>query len=231
MINVLIPTLGRAHRIPGIVANVRATSPQVSRVVFCLENHDTESTEVAEAVADEYERGYVHVTVNTRAPNYSGAINSAWGERRIIPNKYWFAGADDLHFESDWDAHALNKFDGWFGVVGTNDKLNPYVQAGAHATHYLVDSDYLEKVGGIVDQGPGSFLFEGYGHNYCDTEFIGTAKMRAKFRPCLESVVTHLHWTTGKTPVDATTDKANATYAADSAIYDSRRDLWFSISR
>jgi hypothetical protein len=84
-----------------------------------------------------------------------------------------FAGADDLNFQPGWDTAALALMDGWVQVVGTNDLLNPYVTAGLHATHYLVDRRYLDDVGGVVDQGPGSFLFDGYDHQYTDTEFIG----------------------------------------------------------
>jgi len=83
----------------------------------------------------------------------------------------------------------------------------------------------------VVDEGPGSFLHEGYGHNYTDTEFIGTAKARARFRPCLDSVVRHLHQSAGFTPHDATHDKAEATYGADSELYDARRPLWQNLSR
>ena len=65
-----------------------------------------------------------------------------------------FAGADDLNFHPGWDTAALAVMDGWVQVVGTNDLLNPYVTAGLHATHYLVDRRYLDDVGGVVDQGP-----------------------------------------------------------------------------
>lgn len=229
MINVLIPTYKRSHRVPGIVNNVLASSQLVDRIVFCVEEDDTATIDAVKSVHETCPKAMF--VVNNRSRNYAGAINSAWSARKSIPAKYWFAGADDLDFQPGWDTEAVGKFNGWFGVVGTNDLLNPYVQQGSHATHYLVAADYLEKIGGVVDEGRGSFLYEGYVHNYTDTEFIGTAKMRAKFRPCLSSIVRHLHWSTGATPIDETVEKANAGYAADSELYDSRRDLWFNISR
>src|SRR5690606_14218191 len=128
---------------------------------------------------------------------------------------------DDLHFHPGWDTAALAHMDGWIKVVGTNDLLNPYVRDGLHATHYLIARDYLDNIGGCVDEGPGSFLHEGYDHQYTDTEFIGTAKARARFRPCLESVVEHLHAYSGKGEApDATTEKASARVVQDSDLYD-----------
>ena len=116
-------------------------------------------------------------------------------------------------------------------VVGTNDLCNPYVSAGMHSTHSLVDRRYLDEVGGTVDAGPGSFLPTCFQHNYTDTEFIGTAKMRAVFAPCLDSVVEHLHWSLGLTPEDATTAKTIAHLDDDGRLYDERKDLWCNLSR
>jgi hypothetical protein len=116
-------------------------------------------------------------------------------------------------------------------VVGTNDLCNPYVSAGMHSTHSLVDRRYLDEVGGVVDAGPGSFLPTCFTHQFTDTEFIGTAKMRAVFAPCLDSVVEHLHWSLGLTPSDATTAKTIAHLDDDAALYDERKELWCNLSR
>lgn len=222
MIDILIPTYGRAHRIADIVKNIEATTLVAHNTWFIVEQDDTRSQNAVNGQHLEY-------IVNNRARNYSGAINTAYEQ---TAGQYLFAGADDLYFQNGWAEEAIRMFDGFVGVVGTMDGVNPYVNAGSHATHYMVDRKYLDQIGGIVDLGPGSFLFEGYGHNYTDTEFIGTAKMRAKFRPCFTSHVRHLHWTTaGGIAPDATTEKENATYSADSVLYDARRELWFNISR
>lgn len=221
MIAVLIPTFGRADRLARVAANITENTETDHRVVFAVEAEDVESI----AAAAELD---VDVVVNEGRPNYSGAITTAY---RATPAEYVFAGADDLRFHPGWDRAALAHMDGWVQVVGTNDLLNPFVLAGYHATHFLVDRRYLDEVGGVVDQGPGSFLFDGYGHQYTDTEFIATAKMRSRYRPCLESVVEHINAWSPKGTVDATAHKTQVTAAADSALYDSRRDLWCSISR
>lgn len=221
MIAVLVPTFRRADRLARVVDDIHAGTESEHRVVFAVEVDDEESIAAAEGLD-------AALVVNERRANYAGAIGTAY---RSVEADFYFAGADDLHFHPAWDTAALAHMDGWVQVVGTNDLLNPYVAAGTHATHYLVAREYLDDIGGVVDGGPGSFLFEGYDHSYTDTEFIGTAKMRAKFRPCFDSVVEHYNAWSPKGTVDATAERTMRAIQADSELYDSRRDLWFSISR
>lgn len=222
MIDILIPTIGRPHRLAGLVENIRANTVATHRVVFITEPHDHDTIATI--------TGYgLEPVINARAENYAGAINTAYEQSNA---DYLFCGADDLIFHPGWDQHCLAALeDEWFAVAGTNDLLNPYVLAGMHSTHSLVARWYLDDIGGVVDLGPGSFLPECYDHNFTDTEFIGTAKMRARFRPCLDAVVEHLHVTTGRAPADATHQRSVRAFQADSELYDMRRDLWFALSR
>lgn len=221
MIDIIIPTIGRPYRLADLVTNITEATRSEHRVVFVTEADDAETIDAVDAL------GLIAV-INQRTENYAGAVNTAYEQSDA---RYLFAGADDLIWHPGWDTEALTRFDGWVGVVGTNDLLNPYVLAGSHSTHHLVARWYLDDFGGVVDLGPGSFLPECYDHNFTDTEFIGTAKMRARFRPCLTSVVEHLHVTTGRAPHDATHDRSIRAFDDDAALYDARRDLWFSITR
>lgn len=229
MIDVLIPTFGRADRLAAVAANIHDATEVEHRVVFITEDEDKAScAAVADlAIASD---GATHGHINEHEPNYAGACLTGY-QRTTAP--YLFCGADDLRFHKGWDHAALATM--WalphLRVVGTNDLCNPYVSAGMHSTHSLVDRRYLDEVGGTVDAGPGSFLPTIYDHQYCDTEFIGTAKVRAVFAPCLDSIVEHMHWTLGKTPEDATSAKTIAHLDDDTALYDERRDLWFNLSR
>lgn len=219
-VDILIPTYGRADRLAAVAANIHDATEVDHRVVFIIEDVDLEATR--------------HLTdtviVNQYAPNYAGAILTGY---RSTTAPYLFCGADDLRFHRGWDHAALATMRALphLRVVGTNDLCNPYVSAGMHSTHSLVDRRYLDEVGGTVDAGPGSFLPTCYTHNLTDTEFIGTAKMRAVFAPCMDSIVEHLHWSLGKTAADATTEKTLAHYAEDELLYDERRSLWFNLSR
>lgn len=221
MIDVVVPTIGRAYRLADLAANIKRATHMPHRVVFVTEAHDTDTIETVRSLG-------LEPVINMRTENYAGAVNTAYEQSDA---DYLFAGADDLIWHDGWDTSCLQLFDDWFGVVGTNDLLNPYVLAGSHSTHHLVARWYLDDIGGVVDEGPGSFLPECYDHNFTDTEFIGTAKMRARFRPCLDSIVEHLHVTTGRAPADETHQRSVRAFAEDSALYDERRDLWFGITR
>jgi hypothetical protein len=215
VIDVLIPTVGRADRLAAVAANVHEATVTPHRVVFIVEEHDKAS---CAAVADMVPAD--SGLINLHGPTYAGAILTGYQQ---TDGEFLFAGADDLRFHPGWDlaALAVNA-----QVVGTNDLCNPFVGAGTHATHYLVHRHYLDTVGGVIDQGPGSFLNTIYDHQYTDTEFVGTAIHRGVFAPCMESIVEHLHWSTGKSDPDATTVKTNARISEDEELFRSRRHLW-----
>jgi len=227
VIDIVIPTYGRAHRLADVAANVHANTQSPHRLVFVIELADDDSIHVVGDLSRADDR---NVGIAGECGSYSKAMNMAY---KHLDGEWLFAGADDLDFTPGWEWEILRREDRdrWFGVYGTNDLINPYVVAGTHATHYLIARWYLDEHGGTVDGGPGSFMHEGYDHQYCDTEFVGTAKARARFRPVLSSVVRHLHWSVGLTPRDATSDKTHARLAEDSALYDSRRHLWQDLSR
>lgn len=226
MIDVLVPTFGRADRLAAVARNIReATAGVDHRVVFIIEDDDLASRDALHACAE------THVCLtNARARNYAGACNTAY---HALDGDHLFAGSDDLRFHPGWAQEALARLasNPWTQVAGTNDLLNPYVAQGTHATHYLIERGYLDREGGCVDEGPGSFLHEGYDHQYTDTEFIGTAKARARFLPCHESVVEHMHFLAGKSPHDDTYVRAYADEVKDSQLYDERRALWQDLSR
>lgn len=231
MIDIIIPTYGRAGRLDDIVANVMAATSTPYRLIFVIEEDDLPTIDVVRTW--EGRDWPVLVIANRRCRTYAGAINWAYMSD-IARSDYLFAGADDLRFHAGWDTAALSVMGACGGrveVVGTNDLLNPYVAQGFHATHYLVARDYLDRDGGVVDAGPGSFLPENYDHQFTDTEFIGTAKMRARFMPCMESIVEHLHFLAGKSDKDATYERAYEQLELDEKVYQARRDLWFGISR
>lgn len=219
-IDIIIPTYGRAGKLAALAENIDDATVTPHRILFAVEAEDTDSIAAVKALG-------LEPVINEGQANYAGACNTGYYRGG---NDLLFAGADDLIFHPGWDTAAIAKLDGWFGVIGTADLLNPYVAAGSHATHYLIERWYLDGIGGVVDIGPGSFLYEGYDHQYTDTEFIGTAKARARFRPCFESVVEHRHWLrTGE--MDATAHKTQLRIEQDAALYDTRRQLWWNLSR
>jgi hypothetical protein len=213
---VFIPTLGRPHQVEPLAANILADERCVP--VFIVEASDTASQGAVSAL-----KGDAVCLVNKRSPTYAGAINTAVDHYRVYDINFWyFFGADDLLFHPDWLDATLSLVAN-YRVIGTNDLGNPEVLAGTHATHSLVAKTYAE-IGCVSD--PGFPLHEGYAHNWCDTEFIDTAKARGEFTPCLTSIVEHRHWAWNKSKVDDTYQKAMRLEGSDRALYQSRRHLW-----
>lgn len=227
MISIIIPSYGRASKIKDVVANIEHATHGPFEIYVVVEKEEYDA--YGNALGGHYGPKFV-VLINEHSKNYAGAINTAarWSTADFI-----FMGADDVTFHPGWDDEALKVMHSLpnIKVVGTNDLWNEYVLEGWHSTHTLVARDYIDSPGGVVYGDPGIVLFEGYDHNYVDTEFIGTAKARAVFQPALKSVVEHRHFTNRKSELDSTYEKGYAKIQEDSALYNSRRELWWNLSR
>jgi len=230
MISIIVPSYGRPERVASVVSNIRDSmngyAPGYETLVVVEEDQLPAYTEALE--------GGWHslslLVVNELSKNYAGAVNTAVKYAR---GDLYMIAADDLTFHTGWAMYATRNMNALpsIKVVGTNDLLNDFVLQGYHATHYLVAADYIWDIGGVVDEAPGQVLHEGYTHNFVDTEFIGTAKARAVFVPCLEAVVEHNHFTAGKSDKDSTYDKGYANLQEDADLYYARRHLWWDISK
>lgn len=223
MISILCPTLGRASRLPWVVANALGQTADESEVVLIAERDDEPTLDMARSLAAQ--NPAVILVINDRARSWSGAINAAYPHAR---GQYIFTGSDDLRFSKGWDTPALQLLGSnqQLRVSGTNDLGNPTVTSGQTSTSHLVDRRYIDEVGGVVDQPPGIMQYEGYDHNYTDQEFVETARHRGVFSVCLESVVEHMHPVFGKSPWDETYKLSIAHYEEDQAVFNSRRHLW-----
>jgi glycosyltransferase involved in cell wall biosynthesis len=219
IIDIFIPTYHRAARLRSVSDNIHDNTTVDHRILFIIEAEDEESA-AAVPPHDDY-------VTNTHRDNYAGAINTGF-ENLLSP--FFFMGADDLNFHADWDEKALVRMDDRIMVVGTDDLLNPYVKEGLHSTHSLVNRQYIDGQGGVMGE-TGTVLSEVYDHQFTDTEFIATAKMRARFYPALDSVVEHIHFANGRAQMDETYTRGQRLVAADEQIYDSRKHLWQSLSR
>lgn len=210
---ILIPTYYRAERIPDVTMNA-LDSTEHANVYFIVEPDDHASiTAVVGTVG-------ANLVLNRRKQNYAGAINTGVID---TDEPYVFAGADDLNFHHGWFEAAVALMKKPIEVVGTNDLGNPSVMRGEHATHYLVTRNYATQ--GVADR-EGIMLHEGYDHNWCDTEFIETAKWRGRFAPCLDSKVEHMHVAWGKAQMDRTYTKGFSNEGIDARLFQERSELW-----
>ena len=229
LILVIIPTLGRPAKLRPLAENIRDATRSPVRPLFVTEQGDPESWEAATALEDE---DLALVVVNQRKRNWSGAVNSGYesAARVMFPFTHVLPGANDLRFADGWDTPALDTLarDPLLRVAGTNDLHNPSVLAGHEATAYLIDRRYIDGPGGVAGEPPGIVQCDAYRHNFTDTEFVFTARARGVWSPCLDSVVEHCHPAFGLADWDEgyRMSQDPAGFAADEAIFRSRRHLW-----
>jgi glycosyltransferase involved in cell wall biosynthesis len=223
-IDFVIPTLWRADRLEGLVANIHDTTTHKHRIIFVCEHDDTDTViEVRRLKA--LDRSVVFVR-NIRASNCCGAFNSGHAHVRA---PYWFAAGDDLLFHAQWDEPCMSTMlDEELGakIVGTRDLYNINVEQGWTATHFLVDTEYSRDFGLTFDEEPGVVAHEGYGHDFFDTEACHVATTRGVFQPCLASIVEHQHWCFGRANVDETYQRSQDMCKGDPEVFAARKEAW-----
>jgi hypothetical protein len=214
LIDVVIPTFGRAARLADVAFNVIENTANLASVTFVLEADDAESIAAVSAIPS----GIVRCLFNTGPRSYAGAINTAANE---LSAPWFFTGADDLRFHRGWDESALRLASATGAqVVGTNDLGHPAVLAGIHSTHSLIHRLYIEA-GCTAERIPGKVLHE-YDHNYVDTELVAVATKRNLYAHCHAAKVEHMHPVWGKGQNDATYEAGSAHFDEDKAEFERR---------
>jgi hypothetical protein len=213
---VLIPMLGRPHTVAPLVRSLRENTPEPHRAVFICSPDDRA---VHDAVRSEGLEPLV-VTWPPGRADYQKKINLGY---RKTTDPLIFTGACDVTFHYRWLTRAILKLGPGIGVVGTQDKGNPRVLAGQHATHSLVTREYADL--GTIDGQPG-ILSEVYDHSFCDDELVGTAKHRKAWAFAHESIVEHNHPSWSKAPMDEVYLKGRAQFRRDALLSRRRRTLW-----
>lgn len=219
---IIVPMLGRPHRVAPLLASIRATAP-TARVLWALTPEDTEvALAIDRAVAKPALMGgdYVFVDRQERG-DYARKINAGIA---VTTEDHIFTAADDLLFHPGWYEAAVARLAPRIGVVGTNDRCNRRTIRGEHATHMLVTRSYVEQHGTIDE--PGKFFHEGYPHELCDDEAVETAKKRRAWAHAHDSIVEHLHPMNGKAPMDESYAKQSERIVAGRPLFLARRKLW-----
>lgn len=212
---VLVPMLGRPHRVDPLAESVDATVPG-ARLLFLVSPHD----DAVHQAVDRAGRERLTVEWRTRG-DYARKINAGY---RHTSEPLIFLGACDLLFHPGWMAAAVSRLAPGIGVVGTNDLGSPRVKAGQHATHSLVTREYADERGSI--DRPGEILHEGYWHEFVDDELVATAQRRGAWAFADDSVVEHLHPNWGKAPVDPLYAAQRQRMRVGRRIFAERQRLW-----
>lgn len=229
---VLIPVLNRPERAKPLWESLRASARCVDLHAYFLispgDDAELEAVRAALGPPAVFTPGSAWLVDWEPGPgDYARKIN--YGADLAVKRagaKFVFLGADDLVFHPGWIERALaTHMETGACVVGTNDLGNRTVMAGLHATHSLVHADYLD-CGTIDEPDSGKLLHEGYDHNECDVEFVGTAIARQTWAMALDSIVEHAHPFWAKGEHDATYEKGQLHAEDDRLLRESRRRLW-----
>lgn len=207
---VLVPVLGRPHRVVPTIETVRETAPDAT-LLFIADPDDWDELL-------ELERVGASTLINSG--NYAEKINAGI---RHTGHSVIFFGADDLKFHPGWLADCMAWVDQGYDVVGVNDLCSRRTQRGEHATHFLVTRSYAEAP--TIDGTPGP-LHEGYDHSCVDDELIAVARHRGRLVIDPSIVVEHLHRDNGKAPDDETYRKGRARLREDRKLFRRRAHLW-----
>jgi hypothetical protein len=211
-IAVLVPVLARPHNVAPLAASLAAATTTPYRLIWLCSPGDEEQIAACQEAGGE-------VLVMAWQPDradFAKKINYGFTHSS---EPWLFQAADDVRFTAGWDVYALAVAERLErGVIGTNDLGNPLVRRGMHSTHTLFSRSYIERYGGTVDRS-GLVFSETYWHEYCDNEFVETAKARGQFAFSKRSVVEHFHPHWGKAEMDATYEKATRESRKDRELY------------
>lgn len=213
---VLVPMLGRAHRVAPLLDSLEQATPEPHRVLFICSPGDAAVHDAARAAGHDP----LIVDWSPGRGDYARKIHAGIA---ATAEPLLFLAADDLRFHPGWLSAAQAALHPGVGVVGTNDMGNPRVISGRHATHCLVTREYVER--GLIDGSPG-LLYEGYVHEFTDDELVGTALHRGAWAFAAGSLVEHLHPSWGKAPMDASYARQRQRMAVSRPLFLKRRRLW-----
>jgi hypothetical protein len=220
---IAVPLLGRPHRVEPVLEFIRDATPEDHRVLLLCTRGDTAVIRKCEQMASEREHIDLTILPQQAVGDFAKKLNYAY---RTGSEPFLMMGADDLAFQPGWWPAARRYFDDpKIGVVGTND-LAPTkrAQAGEHSTHCVIRREYVDAHGLIT--GERAVLYEGYVHEYCDDELVGTAKKRGAWVYAEDSVVEHLHMNWGKAPSDPMYRQATRRMIMSRRLFQQRRKLW-----
>jgi len=224
---ILVPMLGRWHRVERLLQSAFTATPEATVWLLVSENDEDGRRHLDPAAFDDARVLATVVDSPAGMPgDYARKINAvaARCERDWI-----LAGAIDLCFCPDWYTQAaLVQHATGALVVGTNDLCNPRTsgthRGTDHSTHPLFARSY------IVEQGtadvPGRIYHEGYVHEFVDDEAVRTARFRGVYAHAAKARVEHLHPACGKERYDAVYRQQSRRIAAGRAEFDRRKHLW-----
>lgn len=212
VVAVLVPVLGRPHRVRPLVESFRAATSEIdARLYFVAQRSDGPELEAIRSA------GLEPILVDDVDRSWAKKINRGMA---ATTEPWLLLGADDLAFRPGWIDSIRDLLGSHGGVIGTNDLGNAATVRGTSSTHPLVRRLYAQ-IFGTADE-PGKVLHEGYDHNFPDSELVETAKCRGLYVHRRECVVEHLHPLWGKGTADPIYHMGQRNWHVDQALYHRR---------
>lgn len=215
MIGILVPVLGRPQNVQPFLESAQNTENEYCVYFICSPNDRDQIRECQQSEAE-----VIVASFKPRGADFARKINLAFD---LTEEEWLFQAADDVRFSPGWDTKALSmSVIRPAQVVGTNDLGNPLVLRGGHSTHTLFKREYIDDFGSGTVDGSGRVFSELYDHQWCDTEFVYTARYRGRWAFCKQAVVEHFHPHWGKGEMDSTYVKATRATAEDQNLFAAR---------
>jgi hypothetical protein len=213
LVDVIVPVLHRPQNVKPFMESLRASTGLARAWFVCEEGDDVQADEVSAY------GGNVLFHSGTFAQKANFAFDRLSAESEA---KWVFLAGDDVKFRPGWLDHCFEVARRYGAkVIGTNDLANPRVMRGEHATHMLVEREYVMEKGASWD-GPGVLCHEGYHHWFVDDELVSVAKQHGVFQVALGSEVEHVHPMIGKAPNDDVYDRGAAKSDEDEKLFKAR---------
>jgi hypothetical protein len=213
-IAVVVPVRGRPQNAAPFMSSLDESTRR-ARVYAVAHVDDTESVAAWSALGANVLTNWQH--------SFACKVNHAY---QSTGEPWLFMVGDDVKFHAGWAdelMRAVSVVEQSTGirpsVIGANDLYNPRTMAGTHATHMLINRQYIADVGASWD-GPGVVCHEGYKHNFVDDEMVTKAKQQPNaFVVAMDAIVEHMHPAAGKAEVDATYEIGAASINEDQALF------------
>ena len=203
---ILIPTLGRAHKLEALIKNIREVTPEPHEIYFMTSDDDS--------IGVIKENGAVHIP-DTGRTDYVYRTNALF---KATEEPFVFTGSDDVVFHKGWLTELLRHVE-HYGVVVPDDGLNP------NGTLALIGREYIKRRAKQYDY-PEEIFYPEYRHAYSETELFDIAKKDDEYIRVSDSLVEHQHPDGGKSVVDDTYREAWKHNADGQKLYDSRKHLF-----
>lgn len=212
MLDILVPVMRRPQNAAPFMRSLRATVTEEEAVACVIADDDDTNTIEAWSIETQCDI----LLSGMAAGTFPQKINHGF---KHTERPWVMLVGDDVCFHPNWFEAAVRCIEqSGCMVIGTNDLGNGAVVSGQHATHMLINRQYVIDLGASWD-GPGVVCHEGYRHSYVDDEMVRRAKQLGTWAFARDSIVEHMHPAWGKGEHDDVYAMGGASMGADSVLF------------